>query len=143
MTNNEIARLLDVKTAEKHEALVSKTETSEKSEKTKRVKKYVGKGHPGYYKGKKIDREKFMKAVNWIFSGGMPIREAYKYSGLSYPTFTKRANQLCTDGFIPGELVKDGEPINFEIQPIPEYEMLQFELKMLERGKVRRGRNNV
>jgi hypothetical protein len=114
---------------------------SKKSEKTKKaIEKPKPKTEPkgkrsAYYKGKKINRKKFMEAVSAIFNGELPIRRAYKLSGLSQPTFTKRANQLYMDGFIPGYLVEDGKDLYFEITPPSEYRLIERELERLEKHR--------
>lgn len=71
-----------------------------------------GKGHPGYYKGKKFNKEKFMDALNAYLSGtGVTQAQAAKMAGLSCPTFMKYANMLYTDGRLDGSHFKDGEGI--------------------------------
>lgn len=94
-----------------------------------------GKGHENWYKGKKIDREKFLMAINGIINYGLPIREAWKLSGLSEPTFRKRANQYLMDGFIPAYLVEDGHQIDFQLEPPDQYELIKHELRRLEKKK--------
>ena len=141
MTNQEIMDLLVSKKSEKTKKPVEKQPSKPTSrdvvlqEAKETGRPLSGKGRAGFYKGKKINREKFMYAINLIFQGEMGITRAYKYSGLSRPTFTKRANQLCTDGFIPGYLVEDGDQINFEIKPPSEYQLIGRELERLEKRK--------
>lgn len=67
-----------------------------------------GVGHPGYFTGKKLNREKFTKALNAYLGGtGVTQVQAAKMSGLSLPTFMKYANMLYTDGRLDGSHFKD------------------------------------
>jgi hypothetical protein len=71
-----------------------------------------GVGHPGYFTGKKLNREKFTKALNAYLGGtGVTQAQAAKMAGLSCPTFMKYANMLYTDGRLDGSHFKDGEGI--------------------------------
>lgn len=128
MTNDEILALLDKKKTAK--VISAPTEVEKPMPKRK-----GGKGHEGYFKGKKLNREKFLMAMNGIINYGMPIREAYKLSGLSCPTFTKRANQYLTDGFIPAYLVEDGHQIDFQLEPPDQYELIKYRLQRMEKKK--------
>jgi len=128
MTNDEILALLDRKKTTKV------TSAPTEVEKPKPKRQYE-EGDTRKYKGKPINREKFLMAMNGIINYGMPIREAYKLSGLSCPTFTKRANQYLTDGFIPAYLVEDGHQIDFQIEPPDQYELIKHELQRLEKKR--------
>jgi hypothetical protein len=67
-----------------------------------------GVGHPGYFTGKKLNREKFTKALNAYLGGtGVTQAQAAKMAGLSCPTFMKYANMLYTDGRLDGSHFKD------------------------------------
>ena len=67
-----------------------------------------GKGHPNYFTGKKLNKEKLMNAINAYLSGtGVTQVQAAKMSGLSLPTFMKYANMLYTDGRLDGSHFKD------------------------------------
>ena len=76
--------------------------------------KMSGKGHIGLYRGKKIDKDKFMSAVMAYINDGVAMRRAYKLSGLSQPTFQKRINELFANGFLPWYLFTDGKPLNLQ-----------------------------
>ena len=68
-----------------------------------------GNGHPGYFTGKKLDREKFCDAINLYLSGkGVSQVQCAKMCGLSTPTFMKYANELYSVGYIDGSRFKDG-----------------------------------
>ena len=109
-----------------------------KSEKEKKPsdkpKRQGGKGHPNYFKGKKIDRRKFETAIDAFF-GGMAIRRAWKLSGLSEPTFKKRLTELVENGNLPDYLFTDGMPMYITLKPPSEYAMIAHELKELEKYK--------
>ena len=127
MTNQEILELLGKK------AMVA--EEPKQTEPKPKVKHKGGKGHENWYKGKKINREKFLMAINGIINYGLPIREAWKLSGLSEPTFRKRANQYLMDGFIPAYLVEDGHQIDFQLEPPDQYELIKRRLERMEKKK--------
>lgn len=128
MTNDEILALLDKKKTAK--VISAPTEVEKPMS-----KRQYEEGDTRKYKGKPINREKFLMAMNGIINYGMPIREAYKLSGLSCPTFTKRANQYLTDGFIPSYLVEDGHQIDFQIEPPDQYELIKCRLQRMEKNK--------
>lgn len=75
-----------------------------------------GKGHVGWFRGKKIDKKKFMSALSAIIADKEPICRAYPLSGLSQPTFTKRANELLTNGMLPWYLFDDGKPLYLDFE---------------------------
>ena len=79
-----------------------------------------GVGHPGYFTGKKLNREKFTKALNAYLGGtGVTQAQAAKMAGLSCPTFMKYANMLYTDGRLDGSHFKDN--IGVEVIDNDEY----------------------
>lgn len=112
MTNEEIiASLEDIKERQIRKKTYAVRSDGKKSKFTLEElgdKPLYGEGHVNYYKGKKIDREKFGLAVDTFFAGSS-IHKTYKLSGLSEPTYVKRMNQLIRDGFIPAELMSDGK----------------------------------
>lgn len=94
-----------------------------------------GKGHPNYYKGKLIDKEKFAKAVS-TFLTCSSMHKTYKMSGLSEPTYQKRVKQLVADGELPGYLFTDGKPLSVtDLKPLSELEIIQIELTKRKRGQ--------
>ena len=69
------------------------------------------KGHPPYYKGKKIDGDEFEKAYDdWS------NRKINKFVfadriNVSLPTLNKRLHMLWENGYIPAFLFTDGKPL--------------------------------
>ena len=77
-----------------------------------------GKGHPGYFKHKKIDGDKFIEASNaYLNIKGVNQQMAAKMCGLSVPTFTKYMNIFLTDGRLDGEYFLDGRAVVFDTAP--------------------------
>lgn len=56
------------------------------------------KGHPCYYKGKKIDNNKFIKYFNLYIAGAITKEEYAKLLGISIPTLNKHLKTLCETG---------------------------------------------
>jgi len=141
MTNQEIIATLSFKKSEK---IKKASDEVKRKQKEKEMRKrglapdgspVSGKGHKCYYSGKKLDREKFQMAIDAVFSG-IPIRKAYKLSGLSEPTFTKYARQLCSgDCMLPGERFTDGKPMYFTYNPPSELTLIKRELDRLEKKR--------
>lgn len=141
MTNQEILESLAFKKSEK---IKKASDEVRREQKEKEMRKrglapdgspVSGKGHKCYYSGKKLDREKFQMAMDAVFSG-IPINKAYKLSGVSYPTFTKYARQLCSgDCMLPGERFTDGKPMYFTYNPPSELTLIKRELERLEKRK--------
>jgi len=118
MDNTEILKMLSEK----------------KSEKEKKPRRKGGKGHEGYFKGKRMERAKFEKALDAFFAGGS-IRKIWKMSGVSEPTFSKRLHEILDNGYLPDYLFTDGLPMYLTLKPPSEYTMIANELEMLDKYK--------
>jgi hypothetical protein len=55
------------------------------------------KGHPNYFKGKKVDRDLFYDLLNKFLSAETTLENAAKTLGLSRPTLSKRY-QIVLEG---------------------------------------------
>lgn len=110
MTNDEIFDALiqpRQMTSDNHVALASGGKSAWTVEQLD-GKPVSGVGHPGYFTGKKLNREKFVNAITAYLSGsGVTQMQAAKMAGLSCPTFMKYANMLYTDGRLDGSHFKD------------------------------------
>ena len=75
-----------------------------------------GKGRFGYSRGKRIDKDKFMEALAMLVNDGVPAYKACQVVGLSNHTFTKRANEILSQGYLPWYLFEDGKPLYLEFE---------------------------
>ena len=75
-----------------------------------------GKGHPGYYDGKKYDGAKFIEGANaYLNTRGVNQIKAAKIAGMSTPTFVKYMNKLLIDGRLDGSIFLDGKAVEFDM----------------------------
>lgn len=128
--------LIEKKSEKTKKALAEEQKRAEEEKKPK--KKGNGKGHRGYYKGKPMDRKSFENAIDAFFAG-TTLTEAYLLSGLSYPTFKKRIEQLCEDCYLPPYMFTDGKPMYFTYEPPSDLAMIKKELKQIKARKERFG----
>ena len=140
MTNEDILKAVDLKKSEKRKKAQSEALEAERIEAlhaiglTPDCRPIGGKGHPHYNKSKKIDKADFQSAIDACMAGTSRT-EAYKLSGLSYPTFTKRIMELCDTGMLPAEYFTDNKPYIFTYNAPSRLVSIDKEVKRVKKAK--------
>lgn len=78
------------------------------------------KGHPGYFKGKPMDPEKFIEGyTRYYVKREINMRTFAKIAGISEPTLRSRLRELFTDGRIAGHFFTNGKEMAFDFTGLP------------------------